>query len=193
MQAEQMWARLIDVQQAPTATNAACVKLFHICYAEEETRFSALMLDEAHDATEAQMHGVLRIPKCGKLLVLDEHQSINSFRKCISQSALAALPATYRLTLSKTWRYGMPLSSAAANLIRFMKPETGRHFEIRPSPSLQTAIEVWNASLPVQAAIAGGVQLAVLGSKAKFFFRIFRGSSRRAAASPARSFPRAGE
>jgi superfamily I DNA/RNA helicase len=92
-------------------------------------------------------------------MVYDPRQMIYGFRHAAGAAGVEAHPAIATLTLSQTWRYGEPLASAAAQLVRALTGDLA--FRITPAPGRAT--DLLHAAAPPYRAVCGrGLQLVVL-------------------------------
>jgi hypothetical protein len=161
--AERVWARACDWQSLPVASHGVLMKLYAMRYAVLETRFRYVLLDEAHDCTAAQIQAARRIGGSSTILVYDVWQSIYGFRRPIRPAALTAMPCACAYELTIAWRYGEPLASSAASLVRHYA--RAPDFVIRGNPARSTAVEEYSdAAALLTVARQAHRQLRVIGS-----------------------------
>lgn len=77
-----------------------------------------------------------------QVIVYDEHQAIYGWRGARAVGAIVQLSAVARCRLSQTWRYGAPLSTAAAAVVRHIKGLAPSEFTITGKPNHITQIVV---------------------------------------------------
>ena len=79
---------------------------------------SLVLLDEAHDCTEAQI-ALTAAParSWGLIIVYDFHQRIYGWRRAASAAYICAIPAIAIKQLSCSWRFGPALSQLASTLL----------------------------------------------------------------------------
>ena len=96
-----------------------------LCCVSPELRASmfagvdVVLLDEAHDCTEAQI-SLVEAPSgrhWGSVMVMDFRQRIYGWRRAASEAYLRALPAIAVRRLSSTWRFGGALAQLVSMLL----------------------------------------------------------------------------
>ena len=92
--------------------------------------------------TAAQIQAARRIGGSSTVPVYDVWQSIYGFRRPICPSALAAMPCACACELTVAWRYGEPLASSAASLVRHYA--RAPDFGIRGNPARSTEVEEYS-------------------------------------------------
>ncbi len=100
--------------------------------------YDCVMLDEAHDCSDAQLDIFRGVP-AAKIIVLDPHQCIYQFRGASSDS-IDAVRATFTLPLRRTFRFGAPLAACAVAMVRFFKRPRHQDFAIEGRPDRPTAV-----------------------------------------------------
>ena len=158
--AQRVWAAMIDPNETrwPLVTHGMAGKYFQLHPELQDCvfgRYDLVLVDESHDLTPAQMHPI-SCCACAKVIVYDVHQSIYGWRGARAVDDIVQLTAVCRCRLSQTWRYGAPVSVAAAAMVSRMKGFAPGDFTITGKPGHVTTMAV--AGKPL---VCGG-RLAVL-------------------------------
>ena len=166
--ASRVWAAIIQ-KELPCSHNAY-LKYFH--GASDLRRrvmrsVDMVLLDEAHDCTELELDMVANagVPS---VIVYDPHQSIYMFRHVVGSAGLDGLRG-YRRSLTMTYRYGPPLSSAAQAVIRHYTGHTD--FIVRGLPTTRTHV-VQSEHPPFSRVCGAGDTLVILGRTNMTLLRI---------------------
>ena len=128
-------------------------------------RFDVVMLDEAHDCSEAQLNIVVAAT-AASIVVFDFHQRLYGFRGAVTRERFVAsfsATTTLRKTLKQTWRYGEPLASACVQVVRRWTGDVT--FEICGNPNRCTPIELSTTGPPYSDICGRGKQLTVIAAK----------------------------
>ena len=139
--AAKVWADMCTGARRPSL--AACTKIFQM-RAPMDDAYDLVLLDEAHDATPAQLRSVLNLPGA-KIVVYDPAQAINGWRGAGVPDVLEAIPAAHVLPLSQTWRYGQAVAELAARALYVLDDDGPRSTVIRPRPGRTTAVRSFGA------------------------------------------------
>lgn len=144
--AQRVWEAMIDPTQRrwPIVTHGTAGKYFQLhpeLQARVFERYDLVMVDESHDLTPAQIEPISRCA-CAKVIVYDPHQSIYGWRGARAVDTIAQLTAVARCRLSQTWRYGTPLSTAAAVMVSRAKGIAPGEFTITGKPGHTTTMAV---------------------------------------------------
>ena len=125
--------------------------------------FDLVMLDEAHDCTACQISYVFARAPCRMLVVFDAHQAVYGFRYAQGVAAIEAQPHVAERPLTQAWRYGAPLSIAAAQLVARFKGGWHAAFTIRGNPQRETRLLLADSGPPFEdVCVRRGEQLVVV-------------------------------
>jgi hypothetical protein len=159
--AQRVWEAMIDPTETrwPLVTHGTAGKYFQLHPELQESvfgRYDLVLVDESHDLTPAQIYPISRCA-CAKVIVYDVHQSIYGWRGARAVDDIVQLTSVARCRLSQTWRYGAPVSIAAAAMVSRMKGIAPGEFTITGKPGHVTTMAV--ADKPC---VCGGDRLVVL-------------------------------
>ena len=126
-----------------------------------------VLLDEAHDCTEAQI-ALATAPgrSWGTVVVYDFHQRIYGWRRAAKAAYIHALPAIAIRALTCSWRFGGALASLAA---RLLTGHTGQRVSIESSAEHETRI-VEVAAAPFVRVCGVGRELTVVARTRRSLF-----------------------
>ena len=163
---QEVWRLAADPQDDKLRVwHEAYLKLFQIDKSRRDAALDVwdlLLLDEAHDCTEAQVDLFTGAPRARKIVVFDPHQAIYGFRYARGVAAVGAVDAVATLPLSQSWRFGDSLAAAAARILNVAKQRTlGAPVRICGAPGLSTRL-VARSQPPFELCTEGGRQLVIL-------------------------------
>jgi len=149
--AQRLWGEMVSRVDERRMTHDGYLKYFQLdkeSQAKAFNKYDVLMLDEAHDCSAAQLD-IIMSQEHSKLIVFDPHQCIYGYRGALAVNLLDSMPTTYVRHIRSTFRYGAPLSSLAAQVIKFYKHSNFSDFKIKPLPEKKTLVNSTSESRAV--------------------------------------------
>lgn len=140
--AQKLWEEMVSRVEERRMTHDGYLKYFQLDkegQAKAFEKYDVLMLDEAHDCSAAQLD-IIMSQAHSKLIVFDPHQCIYGYRGALAVNLLDSMSTTYVRHIRSTFRYGAPLSSLAAQVIKFYKHGNFSDFKIMSLPDKRTLV-----------------------------------------------------